>query len=196
MHTMDVKTLCLGLLSLEEACGYELKKKFESLLRHFFPAGYGSIYPALADLANRGLVTWREIPQDGKPDRKVYRITPEGRKRFLEVLHKTNPQHKMRSEFLAMLYFAEQIKPERLQAVLEDQLRTTYAAKAHIAQIERAWDQDAPAGARFIAGFGTAVAEAAAKYIEANRWMLTEGREQPDTRAPGTRRAPALEGCL
>ena len=48
---LDVKTLCLGLLSRGEASGYDLKKDFESLFRHFFPAGYGSIYPALAGLA-------------------------------------------------------------------------------------------------------------------------------------------------
>ena len=60
---MDVKTLCLGMLSNKEACGYELKKTFESLFKHFFSAGYGSIYPALADLAASGLVECREIPQ-------------------------------------------------------------------------------------------------------------------------------------
>ena len=51
---MDVKTLCLGLLTAGEACGYDLKKTFESSFKHFFPAGYGSIYPALADLAEAG----------------------------------------------------------------------------------------------------------------------------------------------
>ena len=79
---MDVKTLCLGLLSINEACGYDLKKEFGAIFKHFYPAGYGSIYPALADLEKRGLVNCREIPQDGKPDRKIYRITDEGRKYF------------------------------------------------------------------------------------------------------------------
>ena len=36
---MDVKTLCLGLLSLKEACGYDLKKDVESIFKHFFAAG-------------------------------------------------------------------------------------------------------------------------------------------------------------
>ena len=54
---MDVKTLCLGLLTVNEACGYDLKKTFETSFKHFFPAGYGSIYPALADLAESGLVS-------------------------------------------------------------------------------------------------------------------------------------------
>jgi len=68
---MDVKTVCLGMLTDGEASGYDLKKHFESTFGHFFAAGYGSIYPALSSMADEGLVECREIPQDGKPDRKV-----------------------------------------------------------------------------------------------------------------------------
>ena len=53
------------------ASGYDMKKCFESSFGHFFPAGYGSIYPALATLARNGLVEFEEVPQEGKPDRKV-----------------------------------------------------------------------------------------------------------------------------
>ena len=45
---VDVKTVCLGMLTDGEASGYDLKKHFESSFGHFFAAGYGSIYPALA----------------------------------------------------------------------------------------------------------------------------------------------------
>ena len=119
---MDVKTLCLGLLTVQEACGYDLKKTFESSFKHFFPAGYGSIYPALADLADAGLVNCREIPQVGKPDRKVYRITEAGESAFIDALNRTDPQHKLRSEFLAMIYFADRIDDSRLADLLDDLL--------------------------------------------------------------------------
>ena len=55
--TMDVKTVCLGMLTDGAASGYDLKKQFESTFGHFFAAGYGSIYPALSSLAGQGLVT-------------------------------------------------------------------------------------------------------------------------------------------
>ena len=169
---MDVKTFCLGLLCFREACGYDLKKEFESLFRHFYPAGCGSIYPALANLAQEGFVRCREVPQDGKPDRKVYQITEAGRRRFEEALACTKPQHKLRSEFLAVLYFADLMEPERLQSLLEERLTELSEAVAHIAAIERSWGPEAPAGARFVAGFGSAVAKTAADYIEANRHLL------------------------
>lgn len=171
---MDVKTLCLGLLSVREACGYDLKKTFETSFKHFFPAGYGSIYPALADLAASGLVECEEIPQVGKPDRKVYRITPEGEKAFVDALNRTEPQHKLRSEFLAMIYFADLVDQHRLVEVLDDrieQLRETIRYIENEAQQNGA--ENKSAGAEFVAGFGAVVARAAAEYIESNRHMLT-----------------------
>ena len=169
---MDVKTLCLGLLSFREACGYELKKEFETTFKHFFPAGYGSIYPALADLAAAGLVRCREVPQAGKPDRKVYRITDEGRRFFAESLQNSNPQHRLRSEFLAMIYFADVMEPGRLQALLDDRVAELHESIDHLEALEAQWDRNTPAGARFVNGFGTALAKAAADYIESQRDML------------------------
>jgi DNA-binding PadR family transcriptional regulator len=169
---MDIKTLCLGMLSLGDACGYDLKKRFESLFRHFYPAGYGSIYPALAELAETGFVTCRAVAQDGRPDRKVYSITEEGRRQFLAALATTQPQHKLRSEFLAMIYFAELMDPARLNALLDDRLAQLREAANHIAQIESSWDEETSGGARFVAGFGALLARVAAEYIETNRHLL------------------------
>jgi DNA-binding PadR family transcriptional regulator len=172
---MDVKTLCLGLLSVEEACGYDLKKTFESSFKHFFPAGYGSIYPALADLAEAGLVNCREMPQTGKPDRKVYRITEAGEAAFLAALNRTEPQHKLRSEFLAMIYFADRIDEERLGLLLDARVEKLRESIGHI---EASLTEESP-GANFVAGFGAVVAEAAAKYIESHRHLLVKS-DSPD----------------
>jgi PadR family transcriptional regulator AphA len=165
---MDVKTLCLGLLSQAEASGYDLKKALESRFRHFFVAGYGSIYPALAELARLGLVECRNEPQDGRPDRKVYRVTAAGRARFTDRLRRINPQHRLRSEFLAVLYFAELLPAERRAELLADRLAQL---RAVLVDIEQAPHPDAP-GARFVAGFGAAVARAAADYIEQHGHLL------------------------
>lgn len=171
--TMDVKTLCLGMLCLGgEACGYEIKKRFEALFRHFYPAGYGSIYPALAELAEAGLVTCRAVPQEGRPERKVYSVTAAGRRQFADTLHTCQPQHRLRSEFLAAIYFAELMDPHRLDELLDDRLRQLREAEAHIAAVQDAWPGAVPPGARFVAGFGALLARAAADYIEANRHLL------------------------
>lgn len=176
---MDVKTLCLGLLSQGEASGYDLKKTFETRFRHFFVAGYGSIYPALAELAGAGLVECRSEPQEGRPDRKVYRITRSGRARFLDRLQRTNPQHRLRSEFLAVLYFAELLPAARRSELLADRLAQL---RAVLADLEQAPPYEAP-GARFVAGFGAAVARAAADYIEQQGHLLDHCPQTRDTTA-------------
>lgn len=177
---MDVKTLCLGLLSQDEACGYDLKKTFETRFRHFFVAGYGSIYPALAELARTGLVECRNEPQEGRPDRKVYCVTPAGRARFIDRLRRINPQHRLRSEFLALLYFAELLPAERRAELLADRLSQL---RAVLADIEQAPRPEAP-GARFVAGFGAAVARAAADYIEQHGHLLDPATRDTEATTP------------
>ena len=168
---MDVKTLCLGMLTFREASGYDLKKRFESSFGHFFSAGFGSIYPALAYLAETKLVTCTEIPQDGRPDRKVYQITEAGRRKFMDALAKTNPAHKVRSEFLAMLCFAHLMNEEHVTDLLDNRVEALEALMALLEQCEQ--NDEAP-GVKFVTGFGLSMAQAAKKYIEENRSLLVQ----------------------
>ena len=76
---MDVRSLCLGILSLGDASGYEIKKAFEDgALSHIHAASFGSIYPALNALVDGGLAVVREVEQEKRPDKRVYSITPAG----------------------------------------------------------------------------------------------------------------------
>lgn len=171
---MNVKTVCLGMLTRGSASGYDLKKYFESSFGHFFAAGYGSIYPALAALAEQGLVLCEEVAQEGKPDRKVYSITAAGRDHLERALANSEPSHKVRSEFLAMLFFAHLMADERINAVLDHRLRECDALLDSIDAFERETVESMPDGARFVAGFGRAVAEACKRYVEENRDMLVK----------------------
>jgi PadR family transcriptional regulator AphA len=176
--TMDVKTVCLGMLNDGEASGYDLKKQFESTFAHFFAAGYGSIYPALSSLLKEELVECREVPQEGKPDRKVYRITPKGRERLLAALADTNPSHKIRSEFLATLCFAHLMSDEQVEAVLLNRLEDLERYMQMFRSFESCMDEW-PAGMRFVCGFGRALTEAMQDYIETNRSLLLEPDNTP-----------------
>ncbi len=158
-----------------EATGYDLKKCFESTFGHFFAAGYGSIYPALSSLAADGLVECEEVPQEGKPDRKVYRITAAGHECLRNALAKTRTTHKVRSEFLAMLYFAHLMRPEDVQAVLADQLARVEENAALFRKIEAECAADWPAGMRFVLGFGKAMSAAMRDYLTENTELPLEG---------------------
>ena len=170
---MDVKTVCLGMLTDGPASGYDMKKCFESTFGHFFPAGYGSIYPALATLARDGLVEFEEIPQEGKPDRKVYSITSAGRDELDKALANPNPTHRVRSEFLAMMCFAHLMNDEQINEVIDNKIQELNALMQIIGELPTDVDGPMPKGTRFVAGFGHFVAASLKSYINDNRDMLT-----------------------
>ncbi len=171
---MDVKTVCLGMLTDGAASGYDLKKQFESTFGHFFAAGYGSIYPALSSLAEDGLVDCEEIPQEGKPDRKLYRITDAGREHLLAALDKPDPSHKVRSEFLATMCFAHLMTGEQIQTVLAHRVDEIQQYLDMFEEFEREGALDSQPGMRFVCGCGKAVMKAMQDHIRKHGHELDE----------------------
>lgn len=173
---MDVKTVCLGMLTDGPASGYDLKKQFESSFAHFFAAGYGSIYPALSSLADDKLVECEEVAQEGKPDRKVYRITDEGRDFLGKALQNPCPCHKLRSEFLATMCFAHLMHPADIETVLEHRLEEIARYQGMFAQLESECMDDWSEGMKFVLGFGKAMMNAMETYINDNRHLLAQDK--------------------
>jgi DNA-binding PadR family transcriptional regulator len=68
------------MISLAErpGTGYELGRQFSVSLGHFWPASRQQIYRTLARLSDDGLITCRDVPQQGRPDKKVYSLAPAG----------------------------------------------------------------------------------------------------------------------
>lgn len=169
---MDVKTVCLGALTLGDATGYEIRKMFEEgPFQHFTDAGFGSIYPALNKLHGEGLVTCEEQSQSGRPDKKVYSITQNGRTSFAQAIRKAPDPDKFRSDFLLCLFF-EHFLPQDLVAGAVDQHIERYRAK-----LERMRSCDPTGwgtGPVFVNRFGQAVYTAALAFLEENRDKLVE----------------------
>jgi len=170
---VDVKDLCLGALTYGDATGYDIKKFFESTFSHCFLAGYGSIYPALAELTGEKLVTARTVPGQAGPSRKLYHLTDAGRDAFLAKLEATEPQHKVKSEFLVLMYFAHLLPQTKLDAVLDQHLHELEQKLALIEAHEK--DAGNSSGARFVRGFGRAMLGAATEYIRSHRRDLSKG---------------------
>jgi DNA-binding PadR family transcriptional regulator len=176
---MDVKTLCLGELTEGDQTGYEIKQRFEEPFRHFFVAGYGSIYPALAELTRQDMVHCTNIEQEKRPDKKVYGITERGRRFLIEELLATPPRHKVRSEFLVLVYFAHLLPPSAVGRIIERMVAEWQEVLGHIEGCVLSGDDgEGPClteGARFTAGFGQAVLSAARDYVERHKQELVDG---------------------
>lgn len=165
---MNVRTLCLGILSTREASGYEIKKDIEEgLFSNFIDASYGSIYPALTQLAGEGLVTVRAENQTGKPDKKVYSITETGRRALSRAIAVTPAKDKFKSEFLFQMLLQQFITPDVMLAAIDKQLADIKEDLARIAECR--CTQQPHAGASFVADYGEAVLTAAVKCLDQKR---------------------------
>ena len=69
------------------------------------------IYRELSHMEEKGWVTFRIEPQDGKPDKKIYSVTQDGTEAFMLWLRDfpDNSEETVRSEFLARIFFASHI---------------------------------------------------------------------------------------
>ncbi len=76
---MSLDHAILGFLNYHPYTGYDLKKIFDTSIRHFWPADQSQIYRTLARLEENGWAVMERIPQEDRPDRKVYHITEAGR---------------------------------------------------------------------------------------------------------------------
>lgn len=151
-----IDCVILGLLSHEELTGYEIKKRMDTTFKYFWGASYGSIYPALSDLVNRGLATKRKDTEN-KRNKLIYTITDDGRNYLKEWLALPVEKDELRYETLLKLFFGnecgteqalmhikifqEKIKKElpyllRAEKVLKDSLDDDIAHKYYLLTVE------------------------------------------------------------
>jgi PadR family transcriptional regulator, regulatory protein AphA len=174
---MNVRTLCLGILTTGEASGYEIKKEIEEgLFSHFIDASYGSIYPALTQLAGEGLVTVRAEEQSGKPDKKVYAITPKGHDALARSIAVVPCRDKYKSEFLFQMLLQQYITPDVMRAAIDKQIADLEDDLARIGECK--CSEQPHAGARFVADYGEAVLSAALRVLKEKKAELLPDRPQ------------------
>ncbi len=133
----------LGLLEERELHGYEIRKQLREHLGLLANVSFGSIYPALARLEAAGAVqavepggppvaapptgslsgelavfrARRRGRTSGRRSRRVFRITPEGRRLFAELLAGGNADDAR--SFGLRLAFARHLAPQARLALLE-----------------------------------------------------------------------------
>lgn len=73
---MSLESAILGSLNYHPYSGYDLKKIFDTSVRHFWHADQSQLYRTLGCLAEQGLLELEKVAQEDRPHRKVYQITP------------------------------------------------------------------------------------------------------------------------
>jgi len=164
---MDVRTICLGILTRGDATGYEIKKVFEDGgLQHFVEASFGSIYPALSRLTDEGLVSVREEAQEKRPDRKVYSITAAGRTAFVAALMKPLPEDRHRSPFVFAMLFSDLLPGSRVESLIDGYIAQ---GESKLAQLKHKATEPLRVGERFANELGRTMYENMLDFLRTRR---------------------------
>ena len=112
----------LAMLASSPAHGYELKRELE----HSFgaalpPLNTGQIYTSLARLERDGLVDADRVAQDSRPNKRVYRLTPQGQAALDEWVTQPTPGTRLRDEFFMKLVLAGRAGIADPQVLIERQ---------------------------------------------------------------------------
>ncbi len=63
----------------QSGSGYELARRFDRSIGYFWTATHQQIYRTLAGMESEQLVSVTPVAQQGRPDKKVYKVSPAGR---------------------------------------------------------------------------------------------------------------------
>ncbi len=115
---MSLPHALLGLINYRPATGYDLKAAFKTSIHFFWNATLPQIYRTLKQMEADGWVTSTVEHQEGKPSRKVYRLTDAGRSEFKRWLAEPPEPVQLRNPMLVKIFFGNQMKPEQFAQLL------------------------------------------------------------------------------
>lgn len=106
----------LSVLGRRPCSGYQLA----SYLKVLWPAKHSQIYPLLAKMEQNGFLEFEHIIQTGKPDKKIYSITDQGRNILGAWLDESPTDQIVRDEFLIKMYSMWLTNEENAKKLIED----------------------------------------------------------------------------
>ncbi|MGY0022072.1 helix-turn-helix transcriptional regulator [Streptomyces sp. cg35] len=122
---MRFEHVLLALLSYRPRSGYDLRKWVETEGQFVRSrAHHSQIYRLLARMVADGWVTYEVDPREGRPDAKVYRLTPQGRDVLLEWVHSPyDPPSRFQDvDFMARFQFAASLDTAAAIRLVETEL--------------------------------------------------------------------------
>lgn len=108
---MSLPHALLGLIQYQPATGYDLKITFRKSIHFFWNAALPHIYRTLKQMEGQGWITSTVKHQDGKPSRKIYRVTKAGEKELLRWLAEPPETPEPRLPLLVKVFFGNQMPP-------------------------------------------------------------------------------------
>lgn len=112
---MSLPHALLGLIQYRPATGYDLKITFQKSIHFFWNAALPHIYRTLKQMEKLGWIASTVEHQEGKPSRKIYRLTEGGREELFRWLDEPPETPESRYPMLVKVFFGNQLPPERFE---------------------------------------------------------------------------------
>jgi PadR family transcriptional regulator, regulatory protein AphA len=117
----------LGFLKQQPTHGYDLHQQLTTHLGQVWRISLSQAYNILNRLETQGYIIGATQEQNKLPDRRRFRLTASGRRRFDTWLGNVSgcSVHAIRIEFTTRLYFAQGVGRDTMQSVIETQITQT-----------------------------------------------------------------------
>lgn len=99
--------------------GYDLNKSFQESVGCFWQASQQQIYRELSKMEQKNWLTGEIVPQEGKPDKKLYHITDLGREELIRWLEEPTKMSPIREDLLVKLLAGYLLPREELIEKIE-----------------------------------------------------------------------------
>lgn len=130
----------LGFVYSRPMHGYQIQQRLHTTneLGLVWRLKTSQLYALLGKLEQKGYLAFTIEPQEARPPRKIFHLTPVGQTAFLNWVSAPVEQGRaIRLEFMAKLYFARQVSPETLATLIARQLAVSLIWQEKLlAQIE------------------------------------------------------------
>lgn len=133
----NLKYAILGLVNREPKTGYDIKKAFDDrALTNFWHAEHSQIYPELAKLVKEGMLDCSTVIQGQKMEKKLYAITPAGKKEFESWLEDDVPiERTYKDIFRLRTFFSDELNPDKYLTLLLSQREQHITRRDYLASI-------------------------------------------------------------
>lgn len=95
---MALEHAILVSLSEQSGSGYELTRRFDKSIGFFWSATHQQIYRVLKRMDEAGWVDGEAVAQDGRPDKKVFRVSSAGRAELARWIAEPTQPGELRDE--------------------------------------------------------------------------------------------------
>ena len=120
---MDTALLILGLLRGWDSHGYQLRDFLEKRLSYLVDLKKPTAYALLERLRRDGYVTMTVEREGNRPERRVYKVTPEGEAYFLGLLRENLRSFaRPRTPGAIGIYFLQALPAEEAEGLLRERL--------------------------------------------------------------------------